>query len=223
MKENIIIVLIIALCCGCSHPEHQIVENSIVVDNLQTLTHNHRVDAIIALYMLGCNDRLEMNLPDDFKENTWGFYSSIDSLANMPDYFAKIEANLAKDSFHQSLQDSINHWLFLSNMLHFPINCDLAYPENDIIDQIPQTHYLLDKYIDRNIQCIESLPVLQWDYYYIDVVNYIFSLPAEKQMDFIIDYYSLVGEHSTKKEQGCDGECSIYHSPSPFGFAIRKS
>lgn len=221
MKKSIIITLLIALCCRCCHTKQQIiedtfiVEDSIVADNFQTLTHNYRTDVIIALYMLGCNDRLEMNLPDDFKENAWSFYSSIDSLANAPDYFEKIETNLAEGNFRQSLQDSINHWLLLSYMLHFPINCNLASPENDIIDQMSQTHHLLDKYIDRNIQCIESLSILQWDYYYYDVVNYLFSLPADKQMDFIIDYYTLIRGHPI------DIEFDSFNT-NPFKSSIQK-
>lgn len=198
MKRFFVFVLLVAFCCGCSHSGNQTAEevnateDNTTTDSTQVLTHSYRVDVIEALYMLGCNDRLEMGLPDDYIDSSWDFYFLVDSLANTSGYFPQIEANIAKDPHHEALQDSIDHWLFLSKMLRFPIRYDLVYPENDVIDQLPQTHHLLEKYIDRDIQCIESLSERQWGYYYIDIINYIFSLPYEEQMDFIIDYYTKV-------------------------------
>lgn len=140
--------------------------------------------------MLDCNDRLKMGLPEEYEADPLIFVFLVDSLAGSHDYFARIEANLAMDPCAQDLQDSINRWLFLSRMIDFPLVCELSYPEDGIIDELPQTHHLLDKYIDRQIQNVESLASSQRICYNFDIINYLFSLSDKKQLDFIIVYYT---------------------------------
>ena len=193
MKNIIISLLFITFCCSCSHstaPDAAVdsnkTEDSIVSPAPQALIRDFRKDVIIALYMLGCNDRLEMGLPKDHTEDYWNFLGKVDSLVEAPDYFDRIESNLANDPYNQYLQDSLKRWLFLKQMLLFPANCKLDYLEYGITDELPQTHHLLDKYIDRNIQCFESLSLSQLDFYIYDMVNHLLSLPETEQMDNII-------------------------------------
>ena len=75
-------------------------------------------------------------------------------------------------------------------MIDFPLVCELSYPEDGIIDELPQTHHLLDKYIDRQIQNVESLASSQRICYNFDIINYLFSLSDKEQLDFIIAYYT---------------------------------
>jgi len=196
MERNIVYILIIILFCGCNHTANQvIIENNVAKDSnnansTKILSHTYRKEIIVALYMLGCNDRLKMDLPDNYEANPWKFVFLVDSLADSHDYFARIEANLTMDSFSQDLQDSISTWLFLSKMIDFPFFCDLSFPEEGIIDQLPQTQHLLDKYINRHIQTVESLASSQRICYNFDIINYLFSLSDEEKLDFIIAYYT---------------------------------
>lgn len=195
MGKYFIFIIIIILCYGCNHTINQVVlDDNIAKDNNSAdstiLTHNYRGGIITALYMLDCNDRLKMDLPEEYEADPWKFVFLIDSLADSHDYFARIETNLAMDPFTQDLQDSINRWLFLSRMIDFPFVCDLSYPEDGIIDELPQTHHLLDKYIDRHIQNVESLASSQRICYSFDIINYLFSLSDKEQFDFIIAYYT---------------------------------
>ena len=199
MKNISIFILFIFVFCGCSHSNTQknavdnnCIEDTVITQALQILTPDYRKDVVTALYMMGCNDRLEMELPDDYTENYWHFLEKIDSLVVSPDYFDRIESNLANDPYNQYLQDSLKRWLFLKQMLLFPADCKLDYLEYGITDELPQTHHLLDKYIDRNIQCFESLSLSQLDFYIYDMVNHLLSLPETEQMDFIIEYYTKV-------------------------------
>lgn len=204
MKNKVTLILIftafIALCFSCNRSNEQIVvindtEDTIATKAPQTLTYDFRKDAIIALYMLGCNDRLEMGLPKDHTEDYWNFLGKVDSLAEAPDYFERIESNLAKDPYGEYLQDSLQRWLFFKRIFIFPTDCDLDLFELGATDEIPQTHHILDKYIDRKIQCVESLSISQVDFYLFDVINYLISLPNDEQLKYIIDYYSYIRDH----------------------------
>ena len=199
MKKSIIYLLLITICCSCSHtttPDATIdsskTEDTIVLPAQHILTRKFRKDAIIALYVMGCNDRLEMGLPDNYTDNFYGFLFAIDSLVGTPDYFERIEANIANDSCSDYLQDSLRRWLFLERMLLFPQDCDLDLFEYGVTDEMPQTHHLLDKYINRDIQGIDSLSFSQVDFYLFDIINYLMSLPGKEQVEFIIEYYSRI-------------------------------
>ena len=198
MKDTIILILFCMLCFGCSRSADTttIINNnntdSVATNKPQTLTRDFRKDVITALYMMGSNDHLEMGLPDDYTENYYGFLDKIDSLLETPNYFERIEANIANDSYSQDLQDSLQRWLFLERMLLFPQDCDLDLFEYGVTDEIPQTHHLLDKYINRDIQGIESLSFSQLDFYLFDIINYLMSLPDKEQVEFIIEYYSRI-------------------------------
>lgn len=202
MKNIIISLLFITFCCSCSHstaPDAAVdsnkTEDSIVSPAPQALTRDFRKDVIIALYMLGCNDRLEMGLPKDHTEDYWNFLGKVDSLVETPDYFERIESNLANDPYGEYLQDSLQRWLFFDRILLFPTDCDLNLFEFGVTDEIPLTHHVLDKYIDRTIQCAGSLSISQLDFYLFDVINYLMSLPCEEQLKYIIDYYSYIRDH----------------------------
>ena len=117
MKNKVTLILIftafIALCFSCNRSNEQIVvindtEDTIATKAPQTLTYDFRKDAIIALYMLGCNDRLEMGLPKDHTEDYWNFLGKVDSLAEAPDYFERIESNLAKDRMVNTYKIAFN-------------------------------------------------------------------------------------------------------------------
>jgi hypothetical protein len=198
MKNNIIYLILITFCCSCSHSNPNAAadgnktEDTIVSPAPQIMTRDFREEVITALYMMGCNDRLEMGLPDDYTENYYGFLNQIDSMMETPNYFERIEANIANDSYSQDLQDSLQRWLFLEQMLLFPQDCDLDLFEYGVTDEMPQTHHLLDKYINRDIQGIESLSFSQLDFYLFDIINYLMSLPDKEQVEFIIEYYSRI-------------------------------
>lgn len=199
MKNNIIYLLLITFCCSCSHSTNpnavadgNKTEDTIVSPAPQIMTRDFREEVITALYMMGCNDRLEMGLPDDYTENYYGFLNQIDSMMETPNYFERIEAIIANDSYSQDLQDSLQRWLFLEQMLLFPQDCDLDLFEYGVTDEMPQTHHLLDKYINRDIQGIESLSFSQLDFYLFDIINYLMSLPDKEQVEFIIEYYSRI-------------------------------
>lgn len=196
MKETIILVLFCILCFGCSHSDSLTTINdnndSVATNKPQILTNGFRANVITALYMMGCNDRLEMGLPDDYTENYYGFLEKIDSLVETPNYFERIEANIANDTYSQDLQDSLHRWLFLERMLLFPQDCALDLFEYGITDEMSQTHHLLDKYINRDIQGVESLSFSQLDFYLFDIINYLMSLPDKEQVEFIIEYYSRI-------------------------------
>ena len=97
---------------------------AIATNKPQILTRDFKKDVITALFMMGCNDRLEMGLPNDYSENYFGFLEKIDSLVATPNYFERIEANMASDSYSQDLQDSLQRWLFLERMkCHRPTIC----------------------------------------------------------------------------------------------------
>lgn len=193
-----IIILFCMLCFGCSHPDALITINdnnntgSVATNKPQILTRDFKKDVITALFMMGCNDRLEMGLPNDYTENYFGFLEKIDSLVATPNYFERIEANMASDSYSQNLQDSLQRWLFLERMLLFPQDCDLDLFEYGVTDEMPQTHHLLDKYINRDIQGVESLSFSQLDFYLFDIINYLMSLSDKEQIEFIIGYYSRI-------------------------------
>ena len=91
MKNIIIFLLFITVCCGCNHStnpnavvDKNKTEDTIVTPVSQILTHDSREKVITALYMMGCNDRLEMGLPDDYTENYYGFLNQIDSMMETP-------------------------------------------------------------------------------------------------------------------------------------------
>lgn len=202
MNKNVLFILFITVFCSCSHsPAPDIAvdsnktEDSIVSPAPQALIRDFRKDVIIALYMLGCNDRLEMGLPKDHTEDYWNFLGKVDSLVEAPDYFERIESNLANDPYGEYLQDSLQRWLFFDRILLFPTDCDLDLFEFGVTDEIPLTHHVLDKYIDRTIQCAGSLSISQLDFYLFDVINYLMSLPCEEQLKYIIDYYSYIRDH----------------------------
>ena len=206
MKNKVTIILIftafIAFCFSCNHPTNPDVavdrnknEDTIVTPVPQALTRDFRRDVIISLYMMGCNDRLEMGLPADHTEDYWNFLVKVDSLVEAPNYFERIESNLDKDPYGEYLQDSLQRWLFFDRIFFFPTDCDLDLFECGVTDEIPQTHHVLDKYIDRTIQCSGSLSISQLDFYRFDVINYLISLPCEEQLKYIIDYYSYIRDH----------------------------
>lgn len=206
MKNNIFYLLLITFCCSCSHSNPNAAaysnktEDTIVSPAPQIMTRDFRKEVITALYMMGCNDRLEMGLPDKYEEDPWKMKFTRDSLLLEPDYFERIEYNLAKDPFGPYLLDSLKRWLFLEQMLLFPQDCDLDLFEYGITDEMPQTHHLLDKYINRDIQGIESLSTTQLDCYCSDVINYLFTLSCEEQLKYIIDYYTYIRDHPIDRD-----------------------
>ena len=192
--------MLLALCYGCCHPIEQptTTENTSTNvkkanDGKRSITQHYKSDFIFALYFLDCNERLQLGLPDSYEENAWDFVNTVIDSVESSDYFARIEANLSYDPFHEYLEDSINRWLFLCSVVDYPFYCDLAYPEDGIIDQLPQTHHIFEKRIDRTVQeDVQSLSTSQMTRYYYDIISFLFSLPNEEQMDFIIDYYTKV-------------------------------
>lgn len=207
MKQVIIISLFALLCYGCQHSDKT--ENSasnLIQDTIHDTVYcvmpsewlsDYEFEIIQALNDLDCNERLNMNLPSDEPK----FYCSSSILALLKDttthpfYFYRIEQRFREDPNRCSLQDSISRWLLFQKLYIWPLGIQDCYLPDDPMGLLPETHHLIDKYIDRDEgQDFYSLASYSSSAYCYDVVNYIFSLPPKEQLKIIGEYYLLASQ-----------------------------
>lgn len=206
MKQVIIISLFALLCYGCHHSSNtEYLASNQIQDTIHDTVYcvmssewlsDYEFEIIQALNDLDCNERLNMNLPSDEPK----FYCSRSILAALKDtshplYFYRIEQKFREDPNRCSLQDSISRWLLFQKLYIWPLGIQNCYLPDDPMGLLPETHHLIDKYIDRDEgQDFYSLTSYNSSAYCYDVVNYIFSLPPKEQLKIIGEYYLLASK-----------------------------